>query len=84
MSISTSEWGVGTTVLKAILLVVPWGVIEVSMKSHQELGFVIGMFAGLSCMYFAPPRGPALWRLLILGAVLSIVHPVVHAFFQTK
>jgi hypothetical protein len=70
------RWGPVTTLIKALALAVPWGVISVVAGRHENLGYTVGLFAGILCMHLVPPREKNLWRWLFIGFVISLVHPV--------
>jgi uncharacterized BrkB/YihY/UPF0761 family membrane protein len=76
----TTKWGPGATLIKALALILPWGVIEVAAGRHENFGYTFGLFVGILCMHIVPPREKTLWRWLLIGAVMSVVHPVLHAF----
>ena len=75
------KWGAATAVAKGLALVVPWGIIEVATGKHEHLGYAIGLFVGIFCMHAVPPKEKTLGRWLIIGAVMSLVHPVLHIVF---
>jgi hypothetical protein len=72
-----TRWGPLTYILKGLALGVPWGIIEIIAGSRGYPGYTVGLFIGLLCMYVVPPRDVQLWRFLILGIVMSIVHPLI-------
>jgi len=70
------RWGPVTTLVKALALAVPWAVIEAAANKHEKLGYTIGLFVGIVFMYVVPPREKGLWRWLLVGVVISLVHLV--------
>ena len=79
MAEDTIRWGPVTTILKAVALTVPWGVIEAAARNHADIGYTIGLFVGIMCMYAVPPRGNTLWRWLLGGLVIALLHPALRA-----
>jgi hypothetical protein len=73
-------WGGSIWLLKSIALAVPWGVIESLLRSSRNLGFCLGVGAGLVCFYFAGPREPKPWILFLLGATACAAHLVLVHF----
>jgi hypothetical protein len=76
------RWGPGTTIFKALALIVPWGVVEAAAGTHGDLGYAVGIFAGILCLYVVPPREKTLWRWLLIGLVMSLVHPVLRMLIE--
>jgi hypothetical protein len=76
------SWGPLRILIKCLALAVPWGMIEVVLAryQHPEAGYSIGILVGLSCKYAIPPRDTALWRFLLIGIVMVIVHPILRLF----
>jgi|HubBroStandDraft_6_1064221.scaffolds.fasta_scaffold194923_2 hypothetical protein len=73
------RWGLSTAFLKALALALPWGVISELAGKHENLGYAFGLFVGLLCLYLVPPREKELWRLLLVGLVISLLHPLLEA-----
>jgi len=73
------RWSVATAIAKGLALIVPWGVIEVAAGKHEGLGYTIGLFVGILCMHVVPPKEKTLGRWLVIGAVMSLVHPLLPA-----
>jgi|HubBroStandDraft_1064217.scaffolds.fasta_scaffold313096_2 hypothetical protein len=72
------HWSPIATVIKAVAMIVPWGVIENVAGKHADLGYTVGIFVGILCMCAVPPREKTIWRWLLVGVVMSIVHPILH------
>ena len=74
----SADWSPLTVMIKGFALVVPWGMIEVALSryQHPDTGYTVGIFVGLLCMYAVPPRNISLWRFLLIGIVMSIIHPI--------
>ena len=78
------DWNPLALVLKSLALVVPWGVIEQALsRQHPELGYIIGLWVGIVCMYVVPPRNLSLWRYLLIGSVMTVVHPLLRVIFSS-
>jgi hypothetical protein len=77
---ASPRWTVATAVGKGLAFVVPWGIIEVAAGKHGYLGYTVGLFAGILCMHAVPPREKTLGRWLIIGIVMSLVHPLLAVF----
>ena len=74
------QWRSATVfALKALALVVPWGVITAAAERHENIGYSVGLIAGIVCMHFVPPREKRLWRWLILWLVMTLLHPILKA-----
>ena len=76
-----TEWGLGTILIKVLAMVVPWGMIESALSQHPNIGYTIGIFTGVLCMHLVPPREKTLGRWLLVGVVMSVVHPLIVLFF---
>ena len=65
--------------VKGLALAAPWGAIELMLTrfGHANLGFVAGLLLGLVCLYVTLPRDMALWRLLLIGAILCLLRPII-------
>jgi hypothetical protein len=75
------KWGLATAIAKGLALITPWGIIEVTAGKHEYLGYAIGLFVGILCMHAVPPKEKTLGRWLIIGVVMSLVHPALHVVF---
>jgi hypothetical protein len=81
VSMDNERWGPLTFFVKAVALVLPWGVIEVAAGKHANLGYTVGIFVGILCMSLVPPKEKDLWRWIVIGVIASVVHPTVNVLW---
>jgi hypothetical protein len=43
--------------------------------------YVAGLWVGLVCVYAVPPRNIGVWKYALLGATMSIAHPLIIFLF---
>jgi hypothetical protein len=66
----------GEWIVKSLALVVPWGFVEkcFGFAGHTRFGYVAGLLVGLLSFYLVSAGSPRLWKLLLVGAAISVCH----------
>jgi hypothetical protein len=68
--------GIGEWIIKSLALIVPWGFVETCFSSagRPKVGYVVGLTVGLLSFYLVSAGKPRLWKLVLMGAAVSVCH----------
>lgn len=79
---SAKPISLSASIIKIMALVIPWGIIEVAVRKHEIIGYMIGLSVGLLCFYAMPPRSVPFWRVAVLGIVIATLYIVWYLFLR--